>query len=93
MFSLLAFYIASAAFRSFRIKNFQSGLLLLGAFIVILGQSPLGTYLSASLPSVRNWLLLVPSSAAFRGIAIGSSIAALVLAIKIWLSISIITKK
>jgi len=46
MFSLLAFYIASAAFRAFRAKNTEALILLGTAFIVLFGRTYAGIYVS-----------------------------------------------
>jgi len=87
MFSLLGFYVASAAYRAFRVKSTESALMILAALIVMLGQVPFGVILWKELPELRTWLLQVPSSAAFRAIEIGASVGALVMAFRMWLSI------
>jgi hypothetical protein len=88
MFALLAFYIANAAYRSFRIRSKESFLLMAAAVIVMLGQIPQGPmYISESLPAIRLWLLKNISTPAFRAIFFGSQIAALAMALRIWFSL------
>ncbi len=52
MFALLAFYIASAAFRAFRAKNTEAILLLGTAFIVLLGRTYAGIWLTQSVDNL-----------------------------------------
>jgi hypothetical protein len=87
MFSLLAFYIASAAYRSFRIQNMEAGLMMLAALLVMFGQIPLGFYMSDQLPVWRNWMLSRISTPAFRGILFGALIAMLAMGVRMWLSL------
>lgn len=87
IFSLLAFYMASAAFRSFRARSFDATLLLVTAGIVTLGRVPLGEFIYKGLPDVVEWILKYPNMAAQRGILIGVQLGIIATSIKIILGI------
>jgi len=59
MFALLAFYVASASFRAFRAKNAEATILLLVAFIILLGRTFVGTVLTLWLPD-QLFFLRIP---------------------------------
>lgn len=74
IFALLAFYVASAAFRAFRAKSFYAGLMLVTALLVMIGRVPIGAALSPWFPYVQDWLMIWPNTAGQRAILMGAAI-------------------
>jgi hypothetical protein len=87
MFSILAFFIASAAYRAFRARSREAGVLLVAAVMVMMGRVPLGQFLVPWTWDVTQWLLNVLNSAVRRAILIGVSMGSVALSLKIILGI------
>jgi hypothetical protein len=83
MFSLLAFFIASAAFRAFRIRSFEALLLAIAAFILMIGRVPIGNAIHPVIPAAADWLMEVPQNAAKRGILIGAALGVMATGIRL----------
>ena len=86
-FSLLAFFIASAAYRAFRAKNFEALILLLSASIVMLGRVPIGDYLLSifgiKISIISDYIISVLNAAAQRAILIAIGIGTIILSLKL----------
>ncbi len=98
MFSIIAFYIASAAYRAFRVRNAEASLLMGAAFIVMMGQVYAGQWVTHWLPAggplsnlrvetMSDWLLTRVNAPAVRAVGFGLGVGLLATALRIWLSL------
>jgi hypothetical protein len=101
IFALLAFFMASAAFRAFRARNTEATILLIAGGLVMVGRVPLLEFLAAPFPPLQpaaasasqglgkltEWIMNVPNGAAQSGILIGSALGAASMALRVILGI------
>lgn len=98
MFAMLAFYIASAAFRAFRAKNIEAVLLLGTAFIILLGRTFAGVWLTDWIPDngplrglrIENlsvYIMQVFNTAGSRAIIIGIALGIASTSLKVILGV------
>ncbi|MBD3235662.1 MAG: hypothetical protein GF330_03050 [Candidatus Eisenbacteria bacterium] len=87
LFSMLAFYIASAAYRAFRARTVLAAVLLVTAFVVMLRLIPLPEPVATWNAEFVRWILEVPNMAAKRAILIGVALGAITYSTKILLGI------
>jgi hypothetical protein len=81
MFSLLAFFVASASYRAFRAKTPEATVLLIAAFVILVGRTPVGHWMTAwipaplsdylHIPNLSAWIMSTPNLAGQRTIQIG----------------------
>lgn len=83
MFSILAFFIASAAYKAFRARTLEATILLIAAIVVMLGNVPIGRLMYEQLPGIGTWIYRNPNMAAQRGIMLGLSLSFVATSLKI----------
>jgi len=82
IFSLLAFFITSAAYRAFKARSLESTILLVAGLLVILGQAPISDLIWPGFGVIRDWILAFPNVAGQRGILIGAALGIVVFSVR-----------
>ena len=90
IFSILAFFMASAAFRTFRARNVGAALLLTSAVIVMFGRVPISEVLggwmfheTSVFPKTANVIMDYFNTAAQRGVMLGVSLGVISQSVRI----------
>ena len=98
MFSIIAFYILSAAYRAFRVRSIEATILLGTALLVILslmgivrsaidGAIPDGFLANFRLGSISSFIADTFQTPSIRGVQFGVGIGTLAMGLRIWLSL------
>jgi hypothetical protein len=96
MYSLLAFFVASASYRAFRAKNTDATILLVASFVILLGRTQLGymatswlpDWLSvAQIPNLAIFIMTSPNMAGQRAIMIGIALGVAAMSLRLILGI------
>ena len=96
MYALLAFYVASASYRAFRAKNREATILLIAAFVILLGRTPLGVYATGwipesfslvQIPNLAIWIMSSPNLAGQRAIMIGIALGVISMSLRLILGV------
>ena len=87
LFATAAFQIASASYRTFRVRNLEAALLLVTGILVMLGKVPLGEMIHSQFPTLAQWILDVWNTAAQRGILISTSVGLIAISLRVILGL------
>lgn len=82
MYSILAFFITSAAVRAFKARNVEASIVLLAGTLQLMSNAPYFVDTLPILASVGLWIRNVPNMATMRGVMIGAALGAIALAVR-----------
>ena len=87
MTALLAFFVVSAAYRTFRLRNVEALILLVSGLFLLFAQLPFSEAISPYIPALRDWVLSIPVTAAVRGIILGTALGTIATSLRVLLAI------
>jgi len=78
----IGYYLYSAFYRAFRIRNAEAAILFACAIIVVLRNAPVGEVIWTGFSVMGQWITDVPGAGASRAILIGAALGMVALAIR-----------
>lgn len=83
--ALIAVFMATMAYRGFKIKSFETCLFTLSCLIVMIANAPIGEALWPGGPDVQRWIMDIPNMAGMRALNIGVALGIIAYGIRIML--------
>ena len=85
IYSFLAFFVTSASLRAFRVRGFESAVMMVAAVVVFLAKPP-ETWFPA-VGHVREWMDNYINAAVFRALIFGMFLGTITVGLRMWLGI------
>jgi hypothetical protein len=82
MYSILAFFIASAAYRAFRARNVEASIVLIAGIFMVMSNAPIFTSFFGGFKTIGDWIFDVPNASTMRAVTIGAALGAIALAVR-----------
>jgi len=86
-YAMVAFFVASSAYRAFRARSAEALLFLVAGAIVMLGRAPIGEVIWSQFPVITEWIMKYPNLAGMRGVQIGVAVGVIGVGIRVLLGI------
>jgi hypothetical protein len=82
VFATIAFFITSAAYRSFRAKNIEATIVLVAGLLMLMSNAPLFTATLPVIKTMGQWIYDIPNMATNRAVTIGGALGLVALAVR-----------
>jgi len=83
LYATTGFYICSAAYRAFRARSLEAGILLVAGILVMLGNCTIGEVLWKDIPTINEWLQLYGQAPFIRSIMVTAALGLILYALRV----------
>jgi hypothetical protein len=82
LYSILGFFIFSAAYRTLRLRTYESAILLIGAVVAMISNAPVYGALWGGFSAIGSWANSVPSTAGGRALLLAVAIGTVIFGLR-----------